>query len=157
MIASVEAEVRSRLGDAVFAIDHETVDAIVMDSLVERGWTLATVEASTGGLLTARLSGASPFVGGIVVPKAEATDVERRAEVLLDHHDQELADVVVAVSEATGQPRGDGIAARLVGVAVRTPDATTIRAISVLGDDERLRQFAVPGALHVLRQVLTAE
>lgn len=153
MIAGVEAEVRERLGEAVFATDAETVDGIVMEHLEERGWTVAVVEASTTGFVTARLAAAPGFAGGVVLPAVEVDDVEQRAESLLDLHPRG-ADVVVAVSEATGVAEGDAVAARRVGVAVRTPEATTVRTITVLGDNERLRRFAVPGALHVLRQVL---
>jgi len=154
MIAGVEAEVRERLGEAVFATDDETVDGIVMDLLGERGWSVAVVEASTAGFVSARLAAAPGFVGGMVVPAVEVDAVEQRAESLLDIHGRGSGDVVVAISEATGVAEGDAIAARRVGVAVRTPEATTVRTITVLGDDERLRRFAVPGALHVLRQVL---
>ena len=154
MIAEVEAEVRERLGAAVFATDDETVDGIVSDLLNETGWTVAVVEASTAGLVSARLAAAPGFVGGVVVPAVEVDAVEERAESLLDVHGRSSGDVVVAVSEATGVAEGDAIAARRVGIAVRTPEATTVRTITVLGGDERLRLFAVPGALHVLRQVL---
>ncbi len=154
MIDSVEAEVRTRLGDAVFATDEQTVDAIVSECLTERGWTLGVVEVATGGLLTARLSRVQAFAGGLVVPWVKISAVKERAEALLDLHGPQNADVVVAVSEATGQAEGDGIASREVGVAVRMPGTTTVRSITVLGDDERLRRFAVPGALHVLRQAL---
>jgi nicotinamide-nucleotide amidase len=56
LIVPVEAEVRARLGDAVFGTDRESLEGIVAGRLAERGHTLALVEVGTGGLLAERLT-----------------------------------------------------------------------------------------------------
>ena len=154
MIAGVETEVRSRLGDAIFATDAQTVDELITEHLNRRQWTLASVETSTRGLLASRLAGAQTFAGAEVkVEAAGGQTVEDRAIALLDGC-AVVADVMVAVSETGGAADGGGTADRRIGIAVRTPERTATHTISAMGDDERARQFAVPGALHVLRRVL---
>ncbi len=155
MIRRVEDEIRTRLGSAVFGSDDVTVDAIVVEQLSSRGATLAIVESSTAGLVTARLASTPGFVGGTVVTTEVIDDVEARATELA-HGCTTSADVVIAVSEFVSEGQGNSMAAQRVGVAIRTKNALCVRTLSMLGDTERARQFAVSGALHVLRQTLAA-
>ncbi|WP_394930908.1 molybdopterin-binding protein [uncultured Ilumatobacter sp.] len=153
MIRRVEDEIRTRLGSAVFGSDDVTVDAIVVEQLSSRGATLAIVESSTAGLVTARLASTPGFVGGAVVTTEAIDDVEARAIELADGCTTS-ADVVIAISEFVSEGQGNNMAAQRVGVAIRTKNALCVRTLSMLGDTERAQQFAVPGALHVLRQTL---
>ncbi|MGH9283952.1 MAG: CinA family nicotinamide mononucleotide deamidase-related protein, partial [Acidimicrobiales bacterium] len=70
LILAEETELRALLGDLVFGVDDETMEAVVLALLRERGWTLAVAESVTGGLVGARLvdaPGASDtFQGGLV-------------------------------------------------------------------------------------------
>jgi len=50
------AEVRSRLGDAVFGNADDTLQSVVAAELLRRKLTIATAESCTGGLLSARLT-----------------------------------------------------------------------------------------------------
>lgn len=50
------AEVRKRLGDAVFGADDDTLHGAVAAGLVRRGLTVATAESCTGGMLAQRLT-----------------------------------------------------------------------------------------------------
>ena len=56
LIAPLEAELRRRLGDAVYGVDEHPLEAAVIDLLAERQRTLAVAESVTGGLLGARLT-----------------------------------------------------------------------------------------------------
>jgi len=69
MLDSLEAEVRGRLGDAIYGQDGQTLEGIVLELLAQRGWRLATIEAGTHGLLAAGLSAEDgPYVGGRLLP-----------------------------------------------------------------------------------------
>ena len=152
-IAGMEQEVRDRLGDAVFAANDETVGSIVAAMLAERTWAVASVESSTRGLLAGALAGLESFRGGIVVPAAgePPADVEASATALLDR--AEPADVIVGIGDTSARSVG-GPAASRIGVALRTPGGDVVTTLRVLGDDDRARQYAVAGALHLLRVAL---
>src|SRR5262249_8751868 len=70
LVEAMEAQARERLGAHVFGVDSETPQSAVLRLLIERGLTLATMEACTGGLLASLLTdvpGASnAFRGGLV-------------------------------------------------------------------------------------------
>jgi len=70
LIAPVEAEIRRRLGAAIYGTGKETVEEVLLRQLAEAGLTLAVAEAGTGGLLANRLSTAhgaeTTFRGGFV-------------------------------------------------------------------------------------------
>jgi nicotinamide-nucleotide amidase len=73
MLDSTEAEVRSRLGEAVFGVDDETLEGVVGRLLAERGLTAAVVETVTGGAICRRLSAEAPhgLARGVVLPDAD--------------------------------------------------------------------------------------
>jgi nicotinamide-nucleotide amidase len=154
MIAGVEATVRARLGDAVFGVDDQTVDGIVSEQLAKRGWSIASIEATTGGALATRLSLLPAFIGGRVVRANQSTGDLDADAIALIRDDATEADVTVAVGEMERQDNDEALAARRVAVAVHTPNGTEVRTLSVIGNDERAREFAVPGAMHTLRKSL---
>lgn len=151
MIGHVEQEVRRRLGDAIFAVDDETVDGIIADLLARKGWTVSAVEALTAGQVGSRLSLLTGFQGARILPRdvghAAGAEPETAALALLDA-EAPPADVQLAVGPA---------AARQVGIAIRTPGTNAGQTIDLTGDDERSRRFTIPSALHLLRRVLAAD
>lgn len=69
-------EIGRRLGDAVYAVDGRSMEAVIGELLSAKGWTLAVAESCTGGLVGHRLTevpGSSRyFVGGWVTYANEA-------------------------------------------------------------------------------------
>src|SRR5262249_48712702 len=69
-IAPLEAELRRRLGDAVYGADEQALEHAVVDLLAARQRTLAVAESVTGGLLGARLTNvphsSDVFLGGLI-------------------------------------------------------------------------------------------
>ncbi len=55
LIADVEKQVRERLGGVVFGADDDTLQAVVLDALAKRGWTLAALESNLEGGLARKL------------------------------------------------------------------------------------------------------
>ena len=55
MIASIEEEIRERLGDVVFGVDEDKLEAITLKEVAKRGWTLAAVESGLDGLLARKI------------------------------------------------------------------------------------------------------
>ncbi len=52
MIAEVENQVRERLGSAVFGVDEDKLENVVLDLVAKRGWKLVAVESGLGGSLS---------------------------------------------------------------------------------------------------------
>jgi nicotinamide-nucleotide amidase len=63
LIAPVEAEVRSRLGDAVFGTDRESLEGVVAARLADPVRTLGLVEVGTGGIVAERLTSVPEMAG----------------------------------------------------------------------------------------------
>ena len=74
LLDSEEALLRGLLGDLVFGIDEQSMEAVVLEQLRKRAMTAAATETLTGGLLSARMSALDPamevFRGAIVRPEA---------------------------------------------------------------------------------------
>lgn len=68
LIEPLEAELRARLGDAIYGIDDDTPASVVTRLLAEGGIRLALVEIGQGaiGAISARLAGCANLVGGII-------------------------------------------------------------------------------------------
>jgi nicotinamide-nucleotide amidase len=56
MIASVEQDLRGRLGKDLFGADSDVLEGVTLDALARRGWELATVESGLGEALMTRLN-----------------------------------------------------------------------------------------------------
>ncbi len=174
LIGPVEAEIRRRLGSAVFGVDEDTIERVLLELLAGKGWTLATAESATGGMVAARVTsvpGSSKMFRGAVV--AYAVDLK---EHLLKVPEEALAEGVVseAVAEAmavgarrlletdvavsvTGSAGPDPLERRpgTMVVGVSTPEATRARTLRLPGDRERVRTYTATAALHLTRLAVT--
>ena len=173
----LERALADPLGEYLFTRDERGVEELVLDLCRARGWTLATAESCTGGLVAARLTsvpGSSAAFRGSVV--AYANEVKESAlgvpaAVLAEHgavSAETAAAMVVGVRKALGVDVGiadTGIAGPgggtpekpvgLVHLHVVTPEAEAGREFTFPGDRESIRTRATVGALHLARRVLT--
>ncbi len=172
MIDPVEAAVRDRLGWSVFASGDDTIESIVLGLLADRGWTLATAESMTGGLVAGRITavpGASQVFRGSVV--AYSTDVKRNLlavsadsvvseaaalEMALGARQALHADVAVAVTGSAGPEPLEKEVGTVV-FAVVTPQGTRAQTRRLPGDRERVRVYATTSALHLVRLAVNGE
>jgi nicotinamide-nucleotide amidase len=141
LIAPIEEEVRARLRAAVFAVDGETVEDLIVDRLGSLGWAIGTIEQATLGQVGARIAEheRSVFAGTVIVGRegGEAT--------------APIADVVLAVGPIGGEVSPGRRITRAVEMTVTTPDRATTRVFDFGGDDERVRSFATSAGLHLIR------
>jgi nicotinamide-nucleotide amidase len=159
------------LGELVFAVDHETMESVVLDLLRERGWTLAVAESVTGGLVSARLvamPGTSDVLKGSVV--AYMSEVKR--SVLGVTADKVVsADCARQMAEGVRKLMGADVALSVTGVAGPEPQdgqpvGTVFFGLGLPGKDveavgtrlpgqrEQVRQFATISLLNLLRMAL---
>jgi len=82
LLDAEESELRALLGDVVFGVDDETMEAAVARLLIDAGLSLGLAESLTGGLVGARLTavpGASDWFRGSIVAYDSAMDGEADA------------------------------------------------------------------------------
>jgi nicotinamide-nucleotide amidase len=175
-----EAVVRERHADTLFSTDGSTIDEQVAGLLRTRGWTIATAESCTGGLLAGRLTdlaGSSEYVlGGLVVYSNEAktalagvpADVIASvgavsvevAEALADGARARVgADVGVGITGIAGP--GGGTPTKPVGLvcfSVAGPDGLRItRSTRLPGGRADVRERSTTVAMHLIRRLLRGE
>ena len=178
--AALEAFVRERHADTLFSDDGRSVDQLVADGLRARGWTIATAESCTGGLLAGRLTdlaGSSDYVAGGLVVYADD------AKVRLAGVDPALLVRVGAVSVEVAEALADGARSRLdadVGVGITgiagpgggsedKPVGLVCFSVAGPGGERVTRRLRLPGgrfdvrdrsttvALHLVRLLLAGE
>ena len=122
MLAPLVRQVRETLGDVVYGVDVDSLEAVASGLLREKGLTLSAAESCTGGLVAKRITdlpGASAvFRGGVV---SYTNDV--KAQVL--GVPEELLEVFGAVSEPVARAMaercrticGSDLAVSVTGVA----------------------------------------
>jgi nicotinamide-nucleotide amidase len=168
---------RERLARHLFSEEERGVEEIVLELCRSRGWTLATAESCTGGMVATRLTsvpGSSDVFLGAVV--AYANDVKER-ELGVDAETLERygavsaetaaamatgarrrlrADVAVSVTGVAGP--GGGTAEKPVGlvhVHAETPEASHGIGFTYGQDRDSIRRRATVASLHLLRRLLT--
>jgi nicotinamide-nucleotide amidase len=168
-LAAVLAE---EYADTVFSTGP-TLDDLVARGFSDRGWTVATAESCTGGLLAARLTerpGSSAWVLGGVTAYANSAK-----EQLLDVPPLVLAErgavseeVAVALAEGARSRFGADLGVGITGVAgpgggtadkpvgtvhvcVAGPEGREHRALRLHGSRSAVRERSVTMAMHLLR------
>jgi len=166
-------------GSTVFSTDGSTVDDVVAEALTARGWTVATAESCTGGLLGARLTarpGSSGYVVGTVVGYANdvKTSLLGVPAATLQAHGAVSEEVATALAEGARTVLGADVGIGVTGIAgpgggtqdkpvgtvelaVVSPTGRRTRRLSLPGDRDLVRLRSVVTALHELRLLLTRE
>jgi molybdenum cofactor synthesis domain-containing protein len=143
LVEAVQADFPAQL----FSADGVEVDELVARALTERGWTVAVVEAVTGGTVSARLTGrGAPVAGGLVVGSIGPVSAEQAVGMAGRARTEFGADVGVGVT---------AVAENTVQLSVVTPAGETSRTVAVSGDVDMVRVRIGPAVMHLLRQALT--
>jgi competence/damage-inducible protein CinA-like protein len=166
---------RERLARNLFAEEEVGIEEIVLRLLRERGWTLATAESCTGGMVAERITtvpGSSDvFLGSIVAYSNDVKQRELGVTTIAEHgavsaetaaamasgvRGRLHADVGVSVTGIAGP--GGGTPEKPVGlvyVHVETPDASRGIDFTYGADRDSIRRRATVAALHLVRRLLT--
>ena len=173
LLDAEDVELRSVLGDLVFAVDDETMESEVLRLCSARGWTLGVGESLTGGLVGARLAnvaGASSVFRGAVA--SYATDVKRSIlgvtaeQVVTEEAAKQMAvgaqralgaDVGISVTGVAGpdEMEGQPVGAVWYGLAIPGHEPEAVHARMPF-DRDRTRQFSTINLLNLLRMRLLA-
>ena len=175
-LLELEGELSERLGRFLFSTDGRGVEEIVLDRCRERGWSLATAESCTGGLVAAGLTaipGSTDVVTGGIVAYANEVKVgelDVPAEVI-ERHGAVSAEVAEAMARGARERLGVDVAVSVTGIAgpgggteekpvglvyfhAETPEVSKGGFFSFPGDRDSIRRRSVVASLHLLRRLL---
>ena len=167
LIAAEEMRIREIVGDAIFGVDEQTMESVVLDMLRERGLSLAVAESLTGGLVGARLtaiSGSSDVFKGAVVAyvdeiKFDLLGVPRgpvvshqAAKAMAEGVRRSLgADIGLATTGVAGPDEQEGHPPGIVFLGLSLEDRTEAVGVRLPGDRRHVREFSVITLLNLLR------
>jgi len=174
----IEAEVRKKLGDAIYGVDGQDMEEVVGALLTQRKRTLAVAESCTGGLISGRITniaGSSAYFerGVVVYSNAAKTEllgvpadlIERYGAVSREvakamaqgMRERAKTDLGLAVTGIAG-PSG-GTPEKPVGlvyIALATIDGVTVSEDRILGTRSQVRQRTAQMAMDMVRRYLIA-
>ena len=173
---ALASAIGNRLERYLYSDDGRTVEEIVLSLCRDRGFTLATAESCTGGLLAARLT-AVPGYSDVTLGGVVAYGNEVKQEVLgvpaelLEEHGAVSAEVAAALARGGRERLGADVAVGITGVAgpgggteekpvglvhfhVETPDGGHGSSFSFPGDRDSIRRRSVVASLHLARRLL---
>lgn len=171
-------EARAAIGSSVWGMGDEPLEERVLTAARARGFTVATAESCTGGLVAKRLTdvaGSSDVVLGGVVSYANSAKVGLLdvPQALLDAHGAVSAPVAEAMAAGARARLGASLAVSVSGVAgpgggsadkpvgtvvfgLATPDGvTSVKKKFPDFGRERVREMAAATALRLLLSALT--
>ncbi|MGH3105501.1 MAG: nicotinamide-nucleotide amidohydrolase family protein, partial [Gaiellaceae bacterium] len=177
--AELEARLVAPLERQLFARDERPVEELVLALCRARGFTLATAESCTGGMVATRLTSvpgsSAAFVGGIVA----YADAVKRSELgvpeeVLARHGAVSAEAAAAMSRGARARLGADVAVSVTGVAgpgggtpekpvglvyfhASAPDGERAADFSLRSDRESIRRRSAVTALHLVRRLLTQD
>lgn len=162
------------LGEYIFSRNNETLEAVVGQSLKMRGYTLATAESCTGGLLAGRITdvpGSSEyFREGVVSYSNEAKiDLLGVPKKLIATHgavsEQVAGAMAAGIRKRAGSTFGVGVTGvagpgggspekpvGLVYIALADDSQNTTRKFIFPGDRQFIRTLSVNAALDMVRR-----
>jgi nicotinamide-nucleotide amidase len=177
LVDEEERELRAILGDLVFGVDEQTIEASVLSLLAERGMTLGLAESLTGGMMGSRVAdvpGASAVFRGSIVsyasdvkfdvlglPEGPVVSLDAAAAMAAGARRVLGADVGIGVTGVAGpdEQEGQPVGTVFVGLDLGPlggdagPEAFHV---PLFGDRLQIRQFAVITAMNALRLKLLA-
>ena len=152
-VSSAVRAVEDRLGADVYGTDDHTMEYVVGELLLARGWRVAVAESCTGGLITSRLTdvpGSSRYVDRSVVTYSNEakTDLLGVSANLLAAQGAVSEDVALAMAEGIRTRTGVDLGLGVTGIAgpgggsVAKPVGTVAVAVCVAGASKaRLHRF----------------
>ena len=166
-----ENVLRELIGDYIFAVDHETMESVVLDQLKAQSLTFATAESITGGMIGSRLTeipgSSDSYIGSIVAYDADVKrsllNVPKDISVVSQEAVETMAlgvcavmgaDVSVAVSGAAGPYPHEGQEPGTVWMATNVKGDVESFKVVFPFDRAQIRQFTVITVLNALRKRL---
>lgn len=175
---ALHAELAARHAKQLVSAAGATTDELVADALVDHGWTVATGESCTGGMLASRIvdrAGSSAYLAGGVVAYSNTakTDLLGVPAALIEEHGAVSAQVARALADGARARFGADVGVGITGVAgpeggtvtkpvgyvcfcVTTADGQVLeRDPRMPGNRGDIRERATDLAMHLLWRTVT--
>ncbi len=171
-----EAAIREKLGDAVYAVDGQSMEEVVGALLKQRRLTLAVAESCTGGLIGARITniaGSSDYFerGAVTYSNAAKTEMLGVTPDLIGRHGAVSSEVAAAMAQGIRQSAKTDIGLSVTGIAgpaggteqkpvglvytaLATANGVKTAEYRFLGDREQIRMRSSQMALDMVRRYL---
>ncbi len=144
MIAKVEADLRSRLGDNIYGSDDDTLEAVALEAAAQQGWTLTVLESGLEGALSLRLKAvAHPNfrpAEQMEVPPGRLDELAEKTMLAAG------ATAVLAVSLLVSS------AGQAIDMVLITPAGKETRSLTYGGHPKNAARWAVNNSLDWLRR-----
>lgn len=147
LIATVEAEIRQRLGNWIYGADQETLEDTAIELLRAKGWHLAVVEGGLEGKLIRRFAAQNHvFLNGEVYP-SPFSSVEELYAATQAYRQTRQAEVGLGVSLQPGQEKRD------IFLALITPNGAKSLRMPYGGPPQLAARRAVNLGIDLLRKI----
>lgn len=165
IIAQSEARLREILGNHIWGVDNDTLESLIGALLTQRGFTLATMESCTGGLVANTLTdipGSSAYYKGGLVAYSDEVKIAFGVDAqLIAQHGAVSPEVAEAMAEAARQRLAADFGAGITGVAgpeesQGTPPGTVHIVVTDGKSKKELRGTYPPYRLEVKRRATMA-
>lgn len=177
MIAPMEEEIRSRIGEYIYGVDEDTLEDVIGRELVAHGRTIAMAESVTGGMIASRLLG---YEGGMSKVLAEtfvtysneskvkylgvkeetlkrhgAVSEETCREMAEGLHDRTGAEICLVTTGIAGPTGGTEVKpVGLVYIGLGVKGKVEVHKRYFTGGREKIRVRATIASLDILRRKL---
>jgi hypothetical protein len=145
MIAEVEKDLRTRLGNNLFGADGDTLESITLEALAQRGWSLACLESGLEGALLTRLARTAhpAYRGG----NSHAVQKETLSQIANSIRQEFHASVVLGVALFVSGEQQE------IFISIATPGGQKERRLTYGGHPQNAPRWAVNNALDWLRRI----
>jgi nicotinamide-nucleotide amidase len=163
VLGLLEGEVRTRLGEWIFAEGQETMESVVGRLLLTQKRTVALAESCTGGLIGHRLTqvpGASAYIdrGAICYSNRAKTDMLGVPAELIATHGAVSREVAAAMAQGIRERAGTSVGLSVTGIA-GPGGATETKPVGLVyvgldggGGDPIMKEFRFHGDRSMIKQ-----
>lgn len=174
LLADMEKKVREMLGNSIWGQDEDTLEGNVARLLLLKGYSLATMESCSGGLLASSITdvpGSSEYFKGGTVSYTNEMKIASGVDLaIISRHGAVSAETAEAMAEACRQKQGADVGVSITGVAgpdksegkspgtvyigIATPGGSESIYRTLPGNRQLIKQRTATAALYELQRIL---
>ena len=157
-----EKLIRGLLGDAVFGIDEQSMETVVLDLLRRKGLTVAAAETISGGILSARMSAADasmemfPWRQGRARKREPPAAGRRNSAPRRPPRRCARRSALASASRPSPRSASEGHKPGTVFLAADIDGVLHAEKVMLQPDRRRMREFSVISLLNLLRRTLSS-